>query len=70
MAPAPDLIDGLRFTDGDLWIKASEIVDKHGPMIANYPAQQLAKVLADHVNVEHWRRVVAAVDIIVGTLGP
>jgi hypothetical protein len=53
-------------SDRDVWMRAGAIVAEHGAMTADYIIDQLSDVLDDHVAVEDWRRVAAAVDEITG----
>lgn len=50
----------------EIWMKASAIIAEHGAMIADYIIEQLSDVLDDHIAVEDWRRVAAAIDEIMG----
>jgi hypothetical protein len=49
-------------TDREVWILAGEIMAEHGTMTADYIIDQLSEVLDNHVAVEDWRRIAAAVD--------
>jgi hypothetical protein len=51
-------------TDREVWIKAGAILDKWGPMTADYIISHLSEALGDDVAAEDWRRVAAAVDVI------
>lgn len=50
-----------------MWVKAGAIVVDHGTLTADYIIAQLGDLLADHLAVEDWRRVAAAVDAIADT---
>lgn len=51
-------------TDGEIMMKAGEILAEHGALTSDYIIKQLGNVLGDHVAVEDWRRVAATVDLI------
>jgi hypothetical protein len=48
----------------EIWLRAGTILAEHGDRSAEYVIEQLAESLGDHVAVEDWRRVAAAVDFI------
>lgn len=64
------LLTSRRVTDREVWIKAGAILAEHGAMTADYIIDRLSDVLDDHVAVEDWRRIAAAVDMITGDRGP
>ena len=51
-------------SDRDVMVKAGEILAEHGALTSDYIISQLGDVLGDHVAVEDWCRVAAAVDAI------
>ena len=51
-------------SDRDIWVKAGTIVAEHGALTSDYIIEQLGDVIGDHVAVEDWRRIAAAVDAI------
>jgi len=51
-------------SDRDVMMKAGTILAEHGALTSDYIIEQLGDVLGDHVAVEDWRRIAAAVDAI------
>jgi hypothetical protein len=51
-------------SDRDVMMKAGAIFAEHGALTSDYIIEQLGDVLGDHVAVEDWRRIAAAVDAI------
>ncbi len=51
-------------TEREVWVQAGAILAEHGALTSDYIIEQLGDVLGDHVAVEDWRRIAAAVDAI------
>ena len=54
-------------SDRDVMMEAGAILAEHGALTSDYIIEQLGDVLGDHVAVEDWRRIAAAVDAISDT---